>query len=207
MTKRIIVLASGRGSNFQAIADAIAEGRIDARVEALFSNKADAPALERARKAGIEARTVVRRSFADKEAYEAALVEAVNEHEYDLVVLAGYMLVLGPTFMKGVRAPIMNIHPSLLPSFPGLHAQRQAVEHGVKVSGCTVHFVDAGLDSGPIIGQKAVPVLDDDTEETLSSRILVEEHRLYVEAISLFCRDALEVEGRRVSITDKGVSL
>ena len=184
MRKTILgVLVSGRGSNLQAILDAIAAGRLDARVMAVVSDKVDAPALRRAQENKIPALTVERKAFSNQEAFERAIVDTLKKHEVELVVLAGFMRVLGSTFIREFSGRIVNIHPSLLPSFPGLHAQRQALTHGVKVSGCTVHYVDETLDGGPIIAQIAVPVLPGDTEETLSERILKEEHRLLPETI------------------------
>lgn len=194
------VLASGRGSNLQAILDAIARGDLPAEVRVVVSDRAGAQALERARRAGAAAVFVDPKAHPGREALDAELARVLREHGVDLVILAGYMRILGPGFVAAFRGRVLNIHPSLLPAFPGLHAQRQALEHGVKVAGCTVHFVDEGLDSGPILLQAAVPVLEDDTEETLSARILEQEHRLYPEAIRLFAEGRLRVEGRRVRI-------
>lgn len=177
------VLVSGRGSNLQAILDAITTGRLDARVAVVVSDKSNAPALRRAKENGIPAFVVERNSFTDTRTFELTIVESLKEHDVKLVILAGFMRVLGSTFIRHYSDRIVNIHPSLLPSFPGLHAQRQALEHGVKISGCTVHYVDETLDGGPIIAQAAVPVLPGDTEESLSERILKEEHRLLPETI------------------------
>ena len=198
MSRAIGVLISGRGSNLQAIIDAIGDGRLDARIAVVLSNRADAYGLERARQAGIE--TVVRdhKAHPSREAYEAVLVEDLRARGVQLVCLAGFMRLLGATFVHAFPNRILNVHPALLPAFPGLHAQRQAVEHGVKVSGATVHFVDTHLDAGPIILQAAVPVLDTDTEDTLSARILVQEHRLYPEAIQRILDGGWRIEGRRV---------
>ena len=198
MSRAIGVLISGRGSNLQAIIDAIGDGRLDARIAVVLSNRADAYGLERARQAGIE--TVVRdhKAHPSRAAYEAVLVEDLRARGVHLVCLAGFMRLLGATVVHAFPNRILNVHPALLPAFPGLHAQRQAVEHGVKVSGATVHFVDTHLDAGPIILQAAVPVLDTDTEDTLSARILVQEHRLYPEAIQRILDGGWRIEGRRV---------
>jgi phosphoribosylglycinamide formyltransferase-1 len=194
------VLASGRGSNLQAILDAIAAGRCPARVAVVVSDRKDAPALDRARRAGIRAVHLDPHAFPDRVTFDEAVAAVLDEHGVALVCLAGYMRVLSPAFVRRYRARILNVHPALLPAFPGLHAQRQALERGVRVAGATVHVVDEGVDTGPIVLQGAVPVLDGDTEETLSARILVEEHRLYPEAIRLFAEGRLEVTGRRVRV-------
>ncbi|MFQ5897705.1 MAG: phosphoribosylglycinamide formyltransferase [Candidatus Methylomirabilia bacterium] len=199
---RIGVLASGRGSNFQAIVDAIEAGRLDVEVAVLLSDRPDAQALERARRHGIKAAFVDPRAYADREAFHQALLDLLREHRVDLVCLAGFMRILTPAFIAAYRNRIVNIHPALLPAFPGLHAQRHALEHGVKVAGATVHFVDEGVDTGPIILQVAVVVRDDDTEETLSARILEEEHRIYPRAIQLFAEGRLTLSGRRVVIRE-----
>lgn len=198
MNRNIGVLISGRGSNLQAIIDAIRDGRIDARIAVVISNRADACGLERARQAGIE--TVVRdhKAWPSREAYETVLVDDLRARDVGLVCLAGFMRLLGATFVGAFPNRILNIHPALLPSFPGLHAQRQAVEHGAKISGATVHLVDTNLDAGPIVMQAAVPVLDGDTEDTLSARILVEEHRIYPEAIQRILDGGWTVQGRRL---------
>lgn len=194
------VLASGRGSNLQAIVDAIDAGRCPARVAVVVSDRKDAPALERARRAGIRAVHLDPRAHAERTAFDAAIAAVLDEAGVELVCLAGYMRVLSAEIVRRYRRRILNVHPALLPAFPGLHAQRQALGHGVKVAGATVHFVDEAVDTGPIVLQAAVPVLDDDTEATLTARILAEEHRLYPEAIRLYAEGRLEVAGRRVSI-------
>jgi phosphoribosylglycinamide formyltransferase-1 len=200
MTKCIAVLASGRGSNFQAVIEAIAAGRIPAACVALITDNPEAYAIERAQKAGIPVIVLDYASFPSKEAYEHALLAAMQQQKADLFVLAGYMRILGTAIVRAFPQKIVNIHPALLPSFTGLHAQRQAVAYGVKVAGCTVHFVDENLDCGPIILQKCVPVLKDDDEDSLAERILIEEHTCYPEAIRLFCEDRLEIAGRTVRI-------
>jgi phosphoribosylglycinamide formyltransferase 1 len=194
------VLASGRGSNLQAVLDAIAAGRCPARVAVVVSDRKDAPALERARQAGIRAVHLDLRAYPDRTGLDGAIATILDADGVELVCLAGYMRVLSPEFVRRYRTRILNVHPALLPAFRGLNAQRQALQHGVKVSGVTVHFVDEGVDTGPIVLQAAVPVLDDDTEATLAARILVEEHRLYPEAIRLYAEGCLEVSGRRVSV-------
>ena len=193
------VLASGRGSNLQAILDAIAAGRCPARVAAVVSDRKDAPALDRARQAGIRAVHLDPRAYPDRAAFDSAIATILDSDGVELVCLAGYMRVLSAEFVRRYRARILNVHPALLPAFPGLDAQRQALEHGAKVAGATVHFVDEGVDTGPIVLQATVPVLDDDTEASLAARILAEEHRLYPEAIRLYAEGHLEVTGRRVS--------
>jgi phosphoribosylglycinamide formyltransferase-1 len=200
MTKCIAVLASGRGSNFQAVIEAIAAGRIPAACVALITDNPEAYAIERAQKAGIPVIVLDYASFPSKEAYEHALLAAMQQQKADLFVLAGYMRILGTAIVRAFPQKIVNIHPALLPSFTGLHAQRQAVAYGVKVAGCTVHFVDENLDCGPIILQKCVPVLKEDDEDSLAERILIEEHTCYPEAIRLFCEDRLEIAGRTVRI-------
>ncbi len=197
---RLGVLVSGRGSNLQAILDAIAAGRCPARVVVVVSDRADAPALARARRAGIEAVHLDPQGYPDRAAFDRAIAALLTKHDVGLVCLAGYMRLLSPGFVAAFPRRILNVHPALLPAFRGLHAQRQALDYGVKVSGATVHLVDEGVDSGPIVLQAAVPVLDDDTEETLAARILAEEHRLFPEAIRLFAEGRLAVEGRRVRI-------
>lgn len=197
---RLGVLASGRGSNLQSIMDAAAAGRIDAEVAVVISDNEDAFALERARKAGIPAEFVNPGSFDSKEAYEGVLEELLKHHEVGLVCLAGYMRLVGRVLLEAFRNKVINIHPALLPAFPGLHGQEQAWTYGVKFSGCTVHFVDEGMDTGPIILQAVVPVLDDDTADTLAARILEQEHRIYPEAIGLYAEGKLKINGRKVSI-------
>ena len=198
MQQTIGVLISGRGTNLQAIIDAVGDGRLDARVAVVISNRADAYGLERARAAGIEALVRDHKAWPSREAYEAVLVEDLRARNVELVCLAGFMRLLGATFVDAFPNRILNIHPALLPSFPGLHAQRQALDHGVKFSGATVHIVDANLDAGPIVMQAVVPVFDDDTEDTLSARILVEEHRIYPEAIGRMLDGGWRLEGRRL---------
>jgi phosphoribosylglycinamide formyltransferase 1 len=197
MNRTLGVLISGRGSNLQAIVDAIADGRLDARIAVVISNRADAAGLARARAAGIEALCLGHRGYPSREAYDAALVEELRRREVGLVCLAGFMRLLSPVFVSAFPNAILNIHPSLLPAFPGLDAQHQAWAHGVKVAGATVHLVDCDLDAGPIVLQRPVPVLEDDTPDTLAARILVEEHRLYPEAIGMLLAGGWRVEGRR----------
>ena len=204
MNRTLGVLISGRGSNLQAIIDAIAGGRLDARIAVVISNRADAAGLERARAAGIEALCLGHRAYPTREAFDAALVEELRRREVGLVCLAGFMRLLSPVFVGAFPNAILNIHPSLLPAFPGLDAQHQAWAHGVKVSGATVHLVDCDLDAGPIVLQRPVPVLDDDTPDSLAARILVEEHRLYPEAIGILLAGGWRVEGRRLVGTPKG---
>src|SRR3989339_327354 len=180
------VLISGRGSNLQAIIDAAEAGEIPAEVAVVISNKPDAYGLERAKKHNITTAIFEPKKFVDKSAYESELVKVLKQHNVELVCLAGYMKIVGEVLLKDYQGKMINIHPSLLPKFPGLHAQKQALDAGAKVSGVTVHFVDEGCDTGPIILQKQVPVLDGDTEETLSARILEQEHKAYPEAIKLF---------------------
>ena len=194
------MLASGRGTNLQAILDACARGELPARVVLVLSDRASAMALQRARAAGVAAEHVSPKAFPDRESFDREISRRLEAAGVELVCLAGFMRLLSPWFVQRWRHRVMNIHPSLLPAFPGKEAQRQAVEYGVRISGCTVHFVDEGMDSGPIILQAAVPVEADDTPETLAERILPHEHRLYVEAIRLFCQGRLVVEGRRVRI-------
>lgn len=198
----IAVLVSGRGTNLQAILDAINEGWLTARVVVVISDNPRAYALERAKAAGVPAFTLLPADFANKEEYEENLVRLCKEHGAEAVALAGYMRILGAKFLQAFPSRVVNIHPSLLPSFPGLRAQKQALEYGVRYSGCTVHFVDEGVDSGPIILQAVVPVLPDDTEESLSERILLQEHRLYPRALQLLAEGRLVIEGRRVKILD-----
>lgn len=200
---RIGVLASGRGSNLQAIIDAIEAGKLDSRLAVVVSDRADAQALERARKHGVEPVFLDPKAYPDRGAFDHALLAVLAAHRVKLVCLAGYMRVLTPAFVRALPGRIMNIHPALLPAFPGLHAQRQAFQHGVKISGATVHFVDEGVDTGPIICQVAVPVIEDDTEETLAARILEQEHELYPRAIRLFAEGRLSIVGRRVLIREQ----
>jgi len=199
--KRLGILLSGRGSNFEAIADNVAAGKIDAEIAIVISNRPEARGLEAAHQRGLAAVCIPSKGL-DRNIYDAMLAEELNKHAVDLVCLAGYMRLLSAGFIREFPGRVLNIHPSLLPSFPGLDAQHQALEHGVKVTGCTVHFVDEYLDAGPIIVQTAVPVLDDDTVETLSARILKEEHRIYSEAIRMVIGGTLRIEGRRVLAGD-----
>lgn len=197
MNRRLGVLISGRGSNLQAIIDAIGAGRLDASIAIVVSNRADAAGLERARAAGIDTRVIGHRTYPSRDEFDAALVRELRARDVGLVCLAGFMRLLGPRFVDAFPSAVLNIHPSLLPAFPGLDAQRQALEHGVKVTGATVHLVTSELDAGPIVLQAPVAVFDDDTVESLSARILVEEHRLYPEAIRLLLEGAWRLEGRR----------
>jgi phosphoribosylglycinamide formyltransferase-1 len=197
MNKRLGILLSGRGSNFLAIADAIASRRLDAEIAVVISNRDDAAGIALARERGLNAR-VLPSAGLDREIYDRQLVAELEKNNVGLVCLAGYMRILSGYFIHRFPMRILNIHPSLLPAFPGLDAQHQALEHGVKFSGCTVHFVDDGLDSGPILRQAVVPALDDDTAESLSARILEQEHRIYTEAIALVLSGRYRIEGRRV---------
>ena len=200
---RLAVLASGRGSNLAAILEACGRPGFPVRVVVVVSDRERAPALERARQAGAEAVFHDPKAYGDRAAYDAALVATLDRHRPGLVCLAGFMRVLTPTFVRAWAGRLMNIHPSLLPAFPGLHAQRQALEYGVRIAGVTVHFVDEGVDTGPIIVQASVPVLPDDSEDSLSARILGEEHRLYPEAIRLFAEGRLVITGRRVLVKER----
>lgn len=195
--KRLAILLSGRGSNFQSIADHIDNGFLNASIAVVISNQPQARGIVVARERGLHAVVLPSRGM-DREAYDCCLTEELRKYGPDLICLAGYMRLLSPGFVREFQGRILNIHPSLLPAFPGLDAQRQALEYGVKVTGCTVHFVNEFLDAGPVVLQAAVPVLDDDTEETLSARILSEEHRIYPEAIRLVLESSYRVEGRRI---------
>lgn len=197
---KVGVLASGRGSNLQSIMDACTRGELPARVAVVISDKAGAYALERARADGIPAVHISPGDYQDQALYETAIQEALEKYGVELVCLAGYMRLVGKVLLDAFPCRIMNIHPALLPAFPGLHGQQQALSYGVKISGCTVHFVDAGMDTGPVIMQSAVPVLDNDTEETLSVRILEQEHIIYPAAVGLFARGQLLIQGRKVKI-------
>jgi phosphoribosylglycinamide formyltransferase-1 len=198
MKKRIGVLLSGRGSNFQALAEGVAAGRIpDAEIVVVISNQPDALGLKRAQERGIPAKLIPSKGL-QREAYDRQVVAVLQECEVDLICLAGYMRLLSPYFVAAFPRKILNIHPSLLPSFPGLEAQKQALDHGVKFAGCTVHFVDENLDAGPIILQAVVPVLDGDDEHALSERILKEEHRIYSEAVKFILHEKWRIAGRRV---------
>ena len=199
---RVGVLASGRGSNFRALVEAAHAGRLPATMIVLISDRETAPALDVARAHGIEALFLDPKQYPSREAHEKAIISALEERRVDLVCHAGYMRILTPAYVAHFRGRAFNIHPSLLPAFPGLHAQRQALAHGVRVAGATVHFVDEGVDSGPIVLQAAVPVLAGDTEESLAQRILVEEHRIYPEAVRLFAEGRLHIEGRIVQIRE-----
>ncbi len=195
--KNLGILLSGRGSNFEAIARNVEAGRIPAKIAVVISNRQEAPGLDRAREMGLDTRWIPSQGKA-REAYDREVVAVLKDFEVDVVCLAGFMRVLSPYFVREFPRRILNIHPALLPAFPGLKAQKQALEYGVKFSGCTVHIVDEAVDTGPIVRQAAVPVLDDDTVETLSARILKEEHRIYSEAICLLIEDRIRMEGRRV---------
>ena len=197
---RVGVLASGRGSNLQALLDAGSRPDYPARVVVVVSDREDARALARARAAGVSSLFVKPKDHGDRPAYDAVLTKTLEHHEVGLVCLAGFLRILSPVFVRAWQGRLMNVHPSLLPAFPGLHAQRQALDHGVRIAGATVHFVDEGVDTGPIVLQAAVPVEATDTEETLAARILIEEHRVYPEAVRLFAEGRLHVTGRQVSI-------
>jgi phosphoribosylglycinamide formyltransferase 1 len=202
MTKRIGVLLSGRGSNFEALADSVAASRIpNAQIAIVVSNREGAPGIDKAKQRGIRTRVIPSKGL-ERETYDRQVVAVLNEHKVDLICLAGYMRLLSPYFVAAFPNRILNIHPSLLPSFPGLESQRQALEYGVKFAGCTVHFVDENLDAGPIILQAVVPVHDTDTEATLSARILAEEHRIYAEAVKIVLEGNYKIEGRRVLRND-----
>jgi phosphoribosylglycinamide formyltransferase-1 len=195
--KKLGILLSGRGSNFEAIADSIQAGRLPAEIAIVISNRADAPGLEAARRRGLNAKLIPSKSR-QREEHDAELIAALKEAGADLVCLAGYMRLLSPGFIRAFPNRILNIHPSLLPAFPGLEAQKQAIEYGAKVSGCTVHLVDETLDNGPVILQKTVPVLEGDDEHSLAARILEQEHIAYTEALRLLLSGEVEVQGRRV---------
>ncbi len=196
----IAVLASGRGSNLQAIIDSIGSSSLDAQIKVVISDVGDAYALERARKHGIEAFFINPKKFSSRELFEKEILRVLRKHDTELVLLAGYMRVVGRTLLDAYKNRMLNIHPALLPAFPGIHAQKQAFDHGVKVAGCTVHFVDDTLDGGPIIMQRCVEVAEDDTSETLADRILEQEHKIYPEAVKLFVENRLRIEGRKVKI-------
>jgi phosphoribosylglycinamide formyltransferase-1 len=204
--KRIGVLLSGRGSNFEALAESVAAGRIpNAEIAIVISNREGAPGIDKARARGIPAQIIPSKGL-EREPYDRLVIAALEEKKVDLVCLAGYMRLLSPAFVAAYRGRILNIHPSLLPAFPGLESQRQAIEHGAKFSGCTVHFVDENLDAGPIILQAAVPIRDDDTPETLSGRVLKEEHRIYSEAVRIVLEGRYRMDGRRVLLTNLAAS-
>lgn len=201
MRKKVLgVLVSGRGSNLQAILDAINADRLTAKIGVVISDNPEANALRRVAGMDIPTAVVERKKFGSKQEFEAAIIEQLDLHHVELVLLAGFMRILSPQFINRFPMRIMNIHPALLPSFPGLDAQAQALHYGVKVSGATVHFVDEGMDSGPIILQEAVPVEDDDTVTTLAERILHLEHRLYVRAVRLYCEGRIHISGRAVKV-------
>ena len=202
MKKRIGVLLSGRGSNFEALADSVAAGRIpNAEIAMVISNREGAPGIQRAESRGIRTRVIPSKGL-EREAYDRQVVAVLNGHKVDLICLAGYMRLLSPYFVAAFPNRILNIHPSLLPSFPGLESQRQALEYGVRFAGCTVHFVDENLDAGPIVLQAVVGIEDHDTEESLSARILKEEHRIYSEAVRIVLDGKFKIEGRRVTSVD-----
>jgi phosphoribosylglycinamide formyltransferase 1 len=201
---RIAVFLSGRGSNFMAIREAVARGSIDAGIALVLSNKADAPGLLQAREWGLETLFLDPRLFASREDYDRTVIAEIEARRIDLICLAGYMRVLTPALCDAFKYRIVNIHPALLPAFPGLHVQQKAIDWGVRFSGCTVHFVAAEVDMGPIILQACVPVLQTDTEETLAARILVEEHKIYPDAVKLYFEGRLEVRGRRVFVLGPG---
>lgn len=199
---RLGVLASGSGTNLQSIVDSIEAGALAARVEVVIVNRPRAGALERARRHRLAAELIDHKSFPSRERFDEAVIDALRAHAVELVCLAGFDRLIGPAFVRSFPGRVLNIHPALLPAFPGLHAQRQALEYGVRITGCTVHFVDERTDHGPIVIQAAVPVHDGDTEEALRERILAEEHRIYPEAIRLFAEGRLRIDGRRVHIAD-----
>jgi phosphoribosylglycinamide formyltransferase-1 len=197
VNRRIAVLISGRGSNLQSIIDAIASHELEATIAIVISNRSEAAGLMRAREAGIDSLSLNPKDYPDREAYDRAIVKVLRAHETGIVCLAGFMRLVGSPVLEAYPNRILNIHPSLLPAFPGVEAPRQALDHGVKITGATVHLVTAELDNGPIIAQSAVPVLSDDTAETLAARILIEEHKLYPEAIRFLLDGGRRIEGRR----------
>ena len=197
---RIGAIASGGGTNLQAIIDRCADGSLQAEIVLVISNNPDAGALNRAERAGIPTLCIDHRHYSDREDFDQQIVAALKTAGADTIVLAGFMRIVTDTILNAFPQRVLNIHPALLPAFPGLHVQRKALEYGARFAGCTVHFVDSGVDTGPIIAQAVVPVLDDDTEQTLSARILIEEHRLYPHAIQLLAEDRLKIDGRRVRI-------
>lgn len=201
VSRRIAILISGRGTNLQAIIDAIAEGRLDATLAVVISNRADAQGLERARRAGVDTLCLSHRDYPTRSEHEQAIVRELTVRDVSLVCLAGFMRIVGPDLLNAFPNAILNVHPALLPAFPGVDAQQQAWTHGVKVSGATVHFVDHQLDAGPIILQACVPVRDDETPAALAARILQEEHRLYPKAIQIVLDGTYRIEGRRVVLT------
>lgn len=195
--KKLGILISGRGSNFEAIARNVQAGKIKAEIGVVISNKEEAAGLAIARQMGLNAICILSKGK-EREAFERELVAALRQHEVDLICLAGFMRVLTPYFIREFKGRILNIHPAILPSFPGVESQKQALDYGAKFTGCTVHFVDEGVDTGAVVAQAVVPILDDDTVETLSARILKEEHRIYTEAVNLVIEDRIRIEGRRV---------
>jgi phosphoribosylglycinamide formyltransferase-1 len=195
------VLVSGSGSNLQSIIDQIEQGRLQAEIKVVISNMRDAYALERAARHHLPVQVISQLDFCEREDFDRQMTETLQAYDVELVVLAGFMRVLTPFFLRSFPRRVMNIHPALLPAFPGLHVQQQAIDYGVKFAGCTVHFVDEGVDTGPIIIQAVVPVLDDDTADTLAARILREEHQIYPRAIQLYAEGRLEVQGRKVVVT------
>ena len=199
---RLVILISGRGSNFEAISNQIAQRKLDAEIAIVVSNRASAPGLEIARQRGIPMRVIPSQGL-EREAYDKLLIDELRTHQVELVCLAGFMRLLSADFVRAFPNRVLNIHPSLLPAFPGLDAQRQALDHGVKITGCTVHFVDEFLDSGPILVQAAVPVLDNDTVEALSARILRQEHLIYPKAIQYMADGLVTIDGRRVRIREE----
>lgn len=203
---RIAVLASGRGSNLQAMIDAVERGFIPAEIAVVVSDKPDSQALERAQRHGIKQAVFNRCDYSDNECFDRAIADYLLRENIDLICLAGFMRILGAEFVRTFPHRIINIHPSLLPAFPGLNAQQQALEYGVKFAGCTVHFVDEGMDTGPIIGQRVVPVFEEDTVESLSARILEQEHELYSHVVRLLALGQVHVNGRIVSISEGGIS-
>jgi phosphoribosylglycinamide formyltransferase 1 len=203
---KIGVLVSGRGSNLQAIIDNIEKGSLNAELAVVISDQADAYALERARKHHVPGVHVSAKGYKGRrDEYDVLLMKELQKHNVELVALAGFMRIITPTLLKAFPHRVLNIHPALLPSFPGLHVQKAALEHGVKFSGCTVHFVDEGMDTGPIIIQAVVPILDNDTEDTLSARILKQEHKIYSRAIQLYAEGRLRIEGRRVIVANNRI--
>lgn len=199
---RVAILVSGRGSNLQAVIDNIEKGQLSAELAVVISDQQDAYALERARRHKIAGVHLSAKGYKGKrDEYDALLVKELQKYDVELVCLAGFMRIITPTLIKAFPNRIMNIHPALLPSFPGLHVQKAAIEHGVKFSGCTVHFVDEGMDTGPIIIQAVVPILDNDTEDTLSERILKQEHKIYSRAIQLYAEERLTIKGRKVFVS------
>ncbi|MFP4661423.1 MAG: phosphoribosylglycinamide formyltransferase [Halanaerobiales bacterium] len=199
---KIGVLVSGRGSNLQSILDNVESGDLNVEIGLVISDRENAYALERAAEHGVDHKYINPREYESKEKFEQVMIDLFRDRGVELVLMAGFMRILTPHFIREFKQRVMNIHPSLLPSFSGLHPQQQALDYGVKVSGCTVHFADEGMDTGPIILQSAVPVLDDDDEDSLAARILKEEHKIYPEAVKLFSEGRLKIEGRSVKILD-----